>query len=110
MAYKSFIKSIGSTVNAGVGFLPVPFKAEPQQTTTFATITNSGGGFVRCSGVPTTAHAKLLVNDILQCVSDDLTYNFQAPILNLLSGNIVDLGEPYTVDAGTGVLTFISRP
>ena len=108
--YKSFIKSIGSTKNAGVGFLPVLFTATPQQSTTFLTITNSGGGFVRCSGVPTEAHGKLLVNDILECVSTDGTYNFQAPVLNLLSGNIVDLGEVYTIDAGVGVLTFISRP
>ena len=111
MAYKTFIKSIGSTKSAGVGFLPVPQALTPAKpSTTFTNIAfDAGTSNIWVQGIGTDTGV-LQVGDIVHVKTDDLQYDAQGAVqvISNISQIVVDI--PYTDSAGGGILTFISRP
>ena len=101
MAYKSFIKSIGSTKGAGVGFLPVPKVAPPPvlASGTFTSIADSGG-FVNLLGVVETVGV-LEVGTSLSFTSVELSGTGIVTGLPLAGSVVLDTVFTIVATAGT---------
>ena len=109
MAYKTFIKSIGSTKQAGVGFLPLPQELTPSNPSSrFVDIIQNG---LNCQVQGIVGDATLLQpGDIIGVVTDDAVYDTQGAVVTVYDATAILTDIPFTSLAGAGTITFISRP
>ena len=104
--YKTFLKGLGSILEAGVGFLPVPF---PNIGTSSRFIDVKASALdILVTGIVGDA-TNLGVGDTVLIVTDNAVYDAEGLVVTVLDVNEIVVAIPYTIDGGAGSVTLISR-